>query len=220
MVSATPGPGGSVAIPRTPAQYGSYQVVSAGIQAVSQGGNPAGYQFDLGTFYGVGGNGGPVTVSSQGSIDSATNGYGIYARSLGGSGLASDGYVSQAGAGGTVLVQSQGGTIAMGGADAIGIYAASAITETGGGRFSIGVLAISSGTASVIDPFNSVGSIVSSGLGDSGTVAVENDGAISTQGQLAIGIAAISTPGPPSSPAPRPVARRATARRRCRMTTA
>ncbi len=59
---------------------------------------------------------------------------------------------------------------------------------------SIGVLAVSAGTNALINPYTSQ-TVNKGGSGYGGTVAVTNDGTVSTQGKVSVGIAALSLGG-------------------------
>jgi hypothetical protein len=77
----------------------------------------------------------------------------------------------------------------------------SANTATSGNQLSIGILAVSTGTASIMSMVDlyggnpSSGSLQTTGTGFSGDVTVVNAAPITTQGSLAVGIAALSTGG-------------------------
>ncbi len=222
------GSGGSVSVTTTAGSnitLGNLPDIStAAIQALSVGGQPATVSFagshvtNGDTLSGYGGNGGPVTVDHAGTITVGSNGAGIVAGSIGGSGTAT----TVSGSGGPVTVTLEpDARIAMTGVNGIGVFATStvgaksggwqeppvggsvtvtlqpgsSIATTGNGLFGIGVLAVSSGSASILEPFNGSSSVNTSGGGFSGTVQVTNNGQISTSGATAVGVAALSIGG-------------------------
>ncbi|MGF7162582.1 autotransporter-associated beta strand protein [Rhodoligotrophos appendicifer] len=132
---------------------------------------------------GMPGDGGDVTVrvARTGTIDMIDGGVGILALSHAGTWYP---------AGSTA--QPEGGTVRVS-------IAEGAIISTGSGAdgastpFSFGILALSSGTPLVAERNYAD----TSGTGVGGAVTVVNGGSIETNGELAIGIAAISTGGVP-----------------------
>jgi uncharacterized protein YhjY with autotransporter beta-barrel domain len=205
------------------------EVLTAGIVAMSVGGAPGQYQSDLASFYGQGGKAGEVGVSlgSGTSItsDVQQDSIGVLAASIGGSGTATDGATAIAGSASTVGVALTNSTITMSGQNSVGLLAVSSagtfgnvsdndptggevyvivdkdsrISAEGGGQFSSGIMAVSSGTASILSLLDLNGSnsdtISTSGAGNSGDVTVANAASISTSGMMAVGIAALSTGG-------------------------
>jgi hypothetical protein len=72
---------------------------------------------------------------------------------------------------------------------------ASSITTGGSGSvFAAGVLAVSTGTSMLVDPF-STNVVSGSGFGDSGQVSIINAGSVSTNGTLSTGLAGLSIGG-------------------------
>lgn len=154
---------------------------SIGIAAFSIGGDGG-----LETGHGVGadpgtsGSGGPVTVTLNGgsSIDlTSGNGIGVLAASSVG-----------------LSVNSPAGAI-TGGTVTVNLDPGATITSTGNGTFNMGVVAVSTGSPNILQPFASSSAVTANGSGFSGSVAVTNGGAITTHGQVAVGIAALSLGG-------------------------
>jgi hypothetical protein len=197
---------------------------AAGIMALSLGGQAATADFaGPGYTVGDGGDGGQITVGHSGSISNNIGGAGIIASSIGGSGFSTSGTATLAGGGGQIAVSLTGGQIGVSGTSSranIGVFAASSVgrlsadsTEQGGGdvtvtldtkskitasgapTFNIGVLAVSSGSASVLVPFGASGTVAANGTATSGTVTVANGGTIQAAGASALGIAALSVGG-------------------------
>ncbi len=198
----------------------AYGGQSNGIFAYSRGGvgaNQKNYAI------GDGGNGGAVTVDVSGSIvNSAFEGVGVLAVSQGGDSDFDNQHggsdASGAGDGGTVSVTVEdGGSIDMTGSVGIGVMALSTggdadygwnggggtVTvevdqggsiSTGGGSLAIGVLAASAGSMGDLRPFDTV-NVNSAYPGVPGDVTVTNAGSISSEGSMAIGIAALGVGG-------------------------
>ena len=80
-------------------------------------------------------------------------------------------------------------------AGSVSVYNSGVITTgNASAKFSVGVLGISTGSSSLLAPFYT-NSLNSSGGSPSGPVSVTNTGTITTAGELAVGIAAISVGG-------------------------
>ena len=134
-------------------------------------------------YYGVSGAGGTVdVVLSSGSsiVVSGNTGIGVLAASTVGDANQSAYSNSQVNGESATVTIDQGASVSVGGA--------------GGDSFGIGVLAISAGTSTVLDPFTP-GNVSSSGSGYAGPATVANNGSISSQGEMAIGIAALAVGG-------------------------
>ncbi|HEX2528568.1 MAG TPA: hypothetical protein VHL31_20025 [Geminicoccus sp.] len=172
-----------------------------------------------------------VLVDQSDLKDLSDESIGILAASIGGSGTATDGATAVAGSASTAAVQLEGSTVWMTGTDSVGIFALSAAgtfgttsdaqpsggdvyvltdaqseiksanSATSGNQLSIGILAVSTGTASILSMVDlygsnpSSGSLQTTGTGFSGDVTVVNAAPVTTQGSLAVGIAALSTGG-------------------------
>ncbi|MFO1073622.1 MAG: autotransporter outer membrane beta-barrel domain-containing protein [Geminicoccaceae bacterium] len=205
---------------------------TAGIYALSAGGQGPGYSHDSTHNFDSGGNGNSVTVTNDGAITGTQAGnVGIYALSVGGSAGATDSqYSLDGGDAGTVNV-TLNGSIGVAGKDSIGIFAASAgglswydegghqngngnsvwvtlnanATITTNGELGVGVIAASTGgnsntTEAPPDSLENGGSpnavpTTRAPAGNAGDVQVSNAGSIATQGDVAIGIAAVSSTG-------------------------
>ncbi len=81
-----------------------------------------------------------------------------------------------------------------GGPVTVNIDPGGSIYSVGNGSFNMGVLAVSTGTAAVLEPFNN-NNVATGGGGYSGAVTVNNGGNIVTSGLMAIGIGALSVGG-------------------------
>ncbi len=163
--------------------------LGAGIFAVSQGGNgnlsdvPGNNPDNLNPPPGAPGDGGTVTVEvlGTGSIDMKSGGIGVVAISQAG-GWDPFGLDYQPSGGDVMVTVDSGATISTG--------------DGGSGSanpFSFGVLALSTGNPLVTQ--QDFGNLA--GAGTSGSITVTNDGFIDTNGELAIGIAALSIGGLP-----------------------
>jgi hypothetical protein len=85
-------------------------------------------------------------------------------------------------------------TSISGGAVAVTVEEGASVSVTGGGAFAMRVAAISTGSPDVLRPFDTT-TVSAMGSGYSGAVTVENAGTITTSGELAIGIGALSFGG-------------------------
>ena len=198
---------------------------AVGIQAMSIGGTSAfaSFQWGLSSAASTGGSGGQITVDHAGNIiaNGPSGTVGILAASLGATGQAQTGQFTASGNGGpvTVTVEQGGGITAGGGGTNVGVAALSVagaasqgfggqssgtvtvtnngIINTGSsaGHLSIGVLALSSGTGSVLNLLGTPSFTGTSGTGFGGPVTVTNPGSITTSGELSAGIAAVSVGG-------------------------
>ena len=214
---------------------GSY---TAGIAALSVGGQGPGYSSGSHHNFDSGGNGSSVTVTAGGSIaGAATGAVGIYAASTGGVSGATDSQYSLLGgnAGPVKVTLGSTGTIAMSGDYGAGVVALSTgglswyedngvssghqngsgstvvVTTVAGssittsGELAIGVLAVSTGGNAnttqappvSLENGGSPNAVPTSRApaGNAGAVTVSNGGSISTQGDVAIGLAAVSSTG-------------------------
>ncbi|MBS7543819.1 autotransporter outer membrane beta-barrel domain-containing protein [Ancylobacter oerskovii] len=211
---------------------------TAGIYALSAGGQGGAYTQDLTHLVGAGGTGGDVTVTFAGSLNGqgADDAYGIYALSVGGSSGATDSaYSALGGYAGTVNVTlASGASIAMSGDGSIAVFAASVgglswyadngtdwghqngnggevtvdaqpnVAITTSGELGIGILALSTGGNSSPD-LTPPDSLQDHGenakpqdyapAGNAGAVTVNSAATITTEGDVAIGIAAVSATG-------------------------
>jgi hypothetical protein len=196
-----------------------------GVEALSLGGDAATVDFiGPGYTAGDGGNAGQVGVTHAGAITNTVGGAGIMAMSIGGAGMTTSGTGTIAGGGGQVTVElNNGSQLGVSGSVVlgnVGVFAASAsgkmgetsfqygggnvsvtldagsaISVSGASAFNIGVLAVSTGSASILDPFGASANISASGTAYSGNVTVANNGSIEVSGAAAVGIAAFSVGG-------------------------
>jgi hypothetical protein len=130
---------------------------------------------------GTSGAGGPVnvTLESGGSIDmTGGNGIGIFADSAVGASNNDFATLAQISGGAINISISQGASLSVG----------------GGGQFDIGVLGISSGTATILQPFND-NTVSIGGTGYSGDINITNAGTIQSSGEMAVGVAALGVGG-------------------------
>ena len=181
------GSGGAVTIAHAGSIYSS-ATESIGIAATSIGG-AGGLLPGSGVGAGDGGTSGPggavgVTLQTGSTINMAgVNGIGVVAISAVGNSNNSNATAADISGGSVTVTLNAGSSVTTGNASNLGV-----------GRFAIGVLAVSSGTANIFAPFNDSGLAIG-GTGDSGTVTVSNAGTITSSGQMAIGIAALSLGG-------------------------
>jgi len=217
--ATTSHPGGSVAVTLSSATISMSQsdptVVTAGISASSADGTGS-------NSFGVGGIK-PVSVElDAGTITNSSGaGAGVIATATGAR-LANSGDSEAFGSTVGVLLDT-GSSISSTGQTGVGVLAmsasymsgeakksqssqsgdvfvtindsASSITTGGSGSvFAAGVLAISTGTSMLVDPF-STHVISGSGFGDSGEVSVINAGSVTTTGTLSTGLAGLSIGG-------------------------
>jgi hypothetical protein len=154
---------------------------SIGIVAVSIGGDGGIYTgHGVGSSPGLSGSGGAVDVNlgESASINLATgSSIGILAASS--VGLSANSSSNSSITGGPVTV-----TVNLG----------ASIASIGNGTFNIGVAAISTGSPDILQPF-AANTVTPNGSGYSGSVTVTNYGSITTIGQSAAGIAALSLGG-------------------------
>jgi uncharacterized protein YhjY with autotransporter beta-barrel domain len=173
------GAGGAVTVAHNNGSIGSSAAYSIGISAVSIGGDGG-----LSTGHGVGTN--PGTSGAGGQV-SVTLGSGASIALNGGNSI---GVLAASAVG----PSAQSNTSNSGGAVSVTIDQSASITATGGGAFNIGVVAVSTGSPDILQPF-ATNVVSANGSGLSGSVTVANGGSISSNGQLAIGIAALSIGG-------------------------
>jgi len=169
-VSVTSAAGSSIIITSTLSN-----VPAVGVEAVSLGGVAAFEHYDLGTFIGQSGAGGSVTVDSGGTVvvtGGSSGAIGVLAASLGGPGTTYDSGYTVTGAGGAVSVTQE---------------STGSITATGA-KTGVGVAA-----------FSLPGANPPNYEGNSGSVTVVNNGAITTgnaasptSGVQSFGILAVS----------------------------
>ena len=152
-----------------------------GIMAASTGGNGGEISAhdDENYRYGASAGGGDVTVTVNGTVSMAgVNGIGVVAASLAGGSTPNAQAYENPTSGDVNVTVGSGGSILTNGSDG----------------YNIGVLAISSGSASRLNPFGA-GLVSSSGNGTSGQVTVTNNGTVTTAGEFSIGLAALAVGG-------------------------
>ncbi len=172
------GSGGAITVEHSGSITGT-AVNSIGISAISIGGDGG-----LQTGHGIGAN--PGTSGPGGTVDVT-----LYSgSSISLSGGDSIGVLAAS----SVGPSAQSNTTSSGGAVAVVVNSGASISTTGGGAFNIGVAAVSTGSPDIIEPF-ATQTVAANGSGFSGAVSVTNAGSIATNGQLAIGIAALSLGG-------------------------
>lgn len=239
------GNGGAVTVTLNAGASVNFSVGAAAVYALSAGGQGPGYNDGTTHHWDSGGNAGNVTVNIAGAIgnnyvqdepiQNLAGSEGVYALSVGGSSGAANGDAKSGGNAGTVTVNLSG-SIKMLGDGSVGIVAASAgglgwyaDTNDGGvgnghhngngndvtvtlapgatistqGELAVGIAAFSNGgnsstTQAPPGTLNGDANAPSNELappGNAGNVVVTNGGAITTTGDVAIGISADSTSG-------------------------
>jgi len=173
------GAGGTVTVNHNNGGIDSNAAYSIGISAVSMGGDGG-----LNTGHGIGSD--PGTSGAGGAVNVTIGG----SASIGLTGGGSIGVLAAS----SVGPSAQSNTANSGGPVTVTLDEGAAISVTGGGAFNIGVAAISTGSPDILQPF-ATNTVAANGSGFSGTVTVANNGIISTNGQLAIGVAALSIGG-------------------------
>ncbi|MBC2592735.1 hypothetical protein H5P28_00530 [Ruficoccus amylovorans] len=165
---------------------------SVGILAVSLGGAGGTINIteDMNSVWGTSGAGGKVEVTLQSGAGihvSGASGAGIIAASLAGA--------SSSESEPDLQVQNEDVTVTLESGSVINAGQYDSSTGEVLSTYSLGVLAISAGTASVLDLAGSSSSANTGGVGYAGDVTLANNGSVTTYGELSVGLAALSVGG-------------------------